>query len=100
MERSPRITIPTYPHHIIQRGNNRAALILAEMLEDNPNVWFECGLAHALNKSVIMLRRADKPPPFDVRHLRVIMYNSTGGDVVEKLQRHIKSVMGGHKRGG
>jgi putative transposase len=25
MARAPRITIPAYPHHIIQRGNNRFA---------------------------------------------------------------------------
>lgn len=30
MGRSPRITIPAYPHHIIQRGNNRAATFFAD----------------------------------------------------------------------
>lgn len=30
MARSPRITIPAYPHHIIQRGNNRAATFFAD----------------------------------------------------------------------
>jgi REP-associated tyrosine transposase len=31
MARSPRITIPAYPHHIIQRGNNRSATSLPMM---------------------------------------------------------------------
>ena len=30
MARAPRITIPTYPHHIIQRGNNRQAIFFGE----------------------------------------------------------------------
>jgi len=30
MARSPRITIPAYPHHIIQRGNNRQATFFAD----------------------------------------------------------------------
>lgn len=30
MARSPRITIPAYPHHLIQRGNNRAATFFAD----------------------------------------------------------------------
>jgi REP-associated tyrosine transposase len=30
MARAPRITIPAYPHHIIQRGNNRQATFFAD----------------------------------------------------------------------
>jgi putative transposase len=30
MARSPRITIPAYPHHIIQRGNNRGATFFTD----------------------------------------------------------------------
>lgn len=30
MARAPRITIPAYPHRIIQRGNNRAATFFAD----------------------------------------------------------------------
>ena len=30
MPRPPRITIPAYPHHIIQRGNNRTATFFAD----------------------------------------------------------------------
>ena len=26
MARQPRLTVPDYPHHIIQRGNNRQAI--------------------------------------------------------------------------
>ena len=30
MARSPRIALPGYPHHVIQRGNNRQAIFLSD----------------------------------------------------------------------
>jgi putative transposase len=39
MARSPRITIPAYPHHIIQRGNNRTATFFAD---DDYRFFLEC----------------------------------------------------------
>jgi len=39
MARSPRITIPDYPHHIIQRGNNRAATFFAD---DDYRFFLDC----------------------------------------------------------
>ena len=39
MARLPRITVPAYPHHIIQRGNNRAATFFAD---DDYRFFLEC----------------------------------------------------------
>ena len=39
MARLPRITIPAYPHHIIQRGNNRAVTFFAD---DDYRFFLEC----------------------------------------------------------
>jgi len=39
MARSPRITIPAYPHHIIQRGNNRSATFFAD---EDYRYFLEC----------------------------------------------------------
>ncbi|MFQ5882099.1 MAG: transposase [Candidatus Methylomirabilales bacterium] len=46
MARSPRITIPALPHHIIQRGNNRQAIFLED---DDYRFYLEC-LRHAKGK--------------------------------------------------
>ncbi|MCJ7798978.1 MAG: transposase, partial [Polaromonas sp.] len=43
MARLPRLTVPGYPHHIIQRGNNRQAIfsfpadykMFLELLDEN-----------------------------------------------------------------
>jgi putative transposase len=39
MARLPRITVPAYPHHIIQRGNNRVATFFAV---DDYHFYLEC----------------------------------------------------------
>jgi putative transposase len=43
MARLPRLTLPGYPHHVVQRGNNRQAIFtktddyqrLLDLLDDN-----------------------------------------------------------------
>jgi len=39
MARSPRIALPGYPHHVIQRGNNRQAIFLSE---EDYTVYLDC----------------------------------------------------------
>ncbi len=39
MARSPRLSLPSYPHHVIQRGNNRQPIFLA--LKDY-EVFLDC----------------------------------------------------------
>jgi len=46
MARLPRIVIPAYPHHVIQRGNNRQAIFFAD---DDFRFFLEC-LAEAKQK--------------------------------------------------
>ena len=65
---------------------NRAAIVVAEVSEDNPNVWYEVGLANAMNKPVIMFRRKDLPAPFDIAHLRILYYTPEAGDARPLLQ--------------
>jgi len=53
MARSPRITIPTLPHHIVQRGNNRQAVFFDD---DDYRLYWEC-LRQAKEKCSCRLRR-------------------------------------------
>jgi putative transposase len=39
MARSPRLSLPSYPHHVIQRGNNRQPIFLAP---NDYEVFLEC----------------------------------------------------------
>ncbi|MCB9461425.1 MAG: hypothetical protein H6670_17360 [Anaerolineaceae bacterium] len=74
----------------------KSQLIIADCTNRNANVFYELGMAHTLNKSVIMLTQNMKDIPFDIRHLRVIEYKYTppGMRVFENsLQNAIKSMM-------
>jgi len=54
-----------------------AGIIIADMTNRNPNVFYELGLAHAIGKSVILITQSIDDVPFDLRHLRCIEYKNT-----------------------
>jgi hypothetical protein len=76
---------------------NRAQLIIAEITEPNSNVWYELGLAHALDKPTIMLSKTpddeykDLPLSFDIRHHRVLRYSPAMGDLADSLESWLKN---------
>ncbi len=75
---------------------NKAALIVADVTDRNPNVFYEVGLAHALPKRLVILTQKKEDVPFDIQHIRWIKYknDSRGRDELsKKLYRTIKSVM-------
>lgn len=57
---------------------NRAKFIIGDLTEKNPNVFYELGLAHTVGKEVILIAQEIEDVPFDLRHLRVILYENTG----------------------
>jgi hypothetical protein len=61
----------------VWEGINRARLIVADLTERNANVFYELGIAHTLGKPVIMLTQDIDHVPFDLRHLRCIVYAYT-----------------------
>lgn len=74
-----------------------SAVIIADITPDNPNVFYEVGYAHALNKPTILLCEKSQRErlPFDVSGFRTIFYdNSIGGkrQVEEKLERFLQNV--------
>lgn len=52
-----------------------ADLVLCEMSERNPNVFYELGLSHAIGRPAILVSRKEEDVPFDLRHVRVIVYD-------------------------
>ena len=52
-----------------------ASLIVADLTDDNPNVYYELGVAHARNKPVIMMTRDIERLPFDLKAYKVIPYS-------------------------
>ena len=81
-----------------------AAICVAEVSEDNPNVWVELGYALALNRpTVILCDKAIRPRlPFDIQHRPVIMYRTdsrSGYDELEKdIARYVSNQLNSEKR--
>ena len=53
----------------------KARLLLADLTDRNANVFYELGLAHAARKPVVFTAPRVEDVPFDLRHLRVIIYD-------------------------
>ena len=66
---------------------NRARIIIADLSGRNANVFYEVGLSHAVGKDVILLTRDMADVPFDLRHLRCIVYedNLAGAKKLESM---------------
>ena len=62
----------------IEDGIRSAAVCLADITTDNPNVWFELGFAFAANRPVVMVCSNERTGkyPFDIQHRAVIPYKT------------------------
>jgi hypothetical protein len=83
----------------IIRGIVESDVIVADITPTNPNVFYELGYAHALQKSTILLaNRQVEKPPFDISGYRVIFYDDTIGgkrDIEDTLKKHLESIRRG-----
>ena len=53
-----------------------ARVVIANISGRNPNVFYELGIAHALDKPVILLAHSKTEVPFDIRSKRIVFYQS------------------------
>lgn len=75
----------------IERAIEGAAICVAEVSEDNPNVWLELGYALALNRPTVILcdKSVRSRLPFDIQHRPVILYRTDSKSGYEELEREI-----------
>lgn len=72
----------------IRRSIEKARLVVADLTDRNPNVFYEVGIAHTLNKDVLLLSQSMQDVPFDLRHLRVLVYEYSPVGC-KKLEQHV-----------
>ena len=81
----------------IWTGINAAKVLVAELTTRNPNVFYELGLAHALNKPVVLISSNEPDVPFDLKHIRVIYYDVSdpfwGQKLIDKVAENIVSAL-------
>ncbi len=78
-------------------GITAAKVLVAELTGRNPNVFYELGLAHALNKPVVLVSSNQGDVPFDLQHIRVIYYDMRdpfwGEKLIAKVSENIVSAL-------
>jgi hypothetical protein len=83
----PSVSVPI---EAIQSGIRRAAVCLADITLDNPNVWFELGYALASDKQMCLVCSEERTSkyPFDVQHRSIIKYRiESKADFVDLQQK-------------
>jgi hypothetical protein len=74
-----------------------ARVLVADLTGKNPNVFYELGLAHALAKPAIIVAESMDDVPFDLRALRVLVYDKNapnwGTALKEKVETSIREVL-------
>lgn len=74
-----------------------SSVVIAEVTERNPNVYYELGMAHALSKPTVLLAQKGTILPFDISQYRCIVYeNSIPGRnrLLTALRNSLNSVLG------
>lgn len=78
----------------IEENIKRAAVCLADITTDNPNVWYELGYAQASGRPLVMVcgderQREGKKFPFDVQHRAIVTYKTEAIQDFEDLKRRL-----------
>jgi nucleoside 2-deoxyribosyltransferase len=73
-----------------------ASVVIAEITPDNPNVFYEVGYSHAINKPTILLCDKKRSKlPFDLSSFRTLFYDNTiaGKTQVEtKFRKYLQNI--------
>jgi nucleoside 2-deoxyribosyltransferase len=75
---------------------SESKIVIAEITEANPNVYYEVGYSHAINKPTILIADKGIKLPFDVSAFRTLFYeNSIGGkNKIEKgLREFLRNIL-------
>ena len=82
----------------IVEGIANADIVIADVTGLNPNVFYELGLCHALNKKVILITQNMSELPFDIRAYRANEYSTDFwkmDEFIEKIAGYIRGAIDG-----
>lgn len=72
---------------------NDYELVIADLTEHNPNVFFEIGYRTKSQKPIIHLKRKDETIPFDISAIRTFEYDLTDLDMVTATKDRLEQVI-------
>ena len=82
----------------IVTGIGKADVIIADVTGLNPNVFYELGLCHALDKKVILITQDISELPFDIRPYRVDEYTTEFWkieQIISKIEKNLEGAKDG-----
>jgi hypothetical protein len=56
----------------------RSSIVVCDFTNQNPNVFYEAGIAHTLGRAVVPISQNEQHVPFDLRHHRYLQYLNNG----------------------
>lgn len=68
---------------------SKADVIVADMTGRNPNVFYEVGYAHAMDKIVLLLTQEHEDIPFDLKHHPHLVYKGRITNLKAELRRRV-----------
>lgn len=77
----------------------KSCIVVVDFTGKNPNVMYETGIAHALQKEVIPITQRLEDVPFDLKHHRVLVYenNVEGRSKLRSgVERRVRTIMERH----
>lgn len=89
VDQDPGVLVPI---DAIEKGIRQATLCLADITNDNPNVWYELGYAFASERPIVMVcseERTGKKYPFDIQHRSIIPYMADSPSDFDTLRERL-----------
>jgi len=79
---------------IVERIIN-SEMVIADISDQNPNVFYEIAIRNAVKKPIIIIRLPDQKPPFDIQDKRAIAVDMSKPDIwrpaMVKLKKQVES---------
>ncbi len=72
---------------------DRADVMIADLTDSNPNVFYELGISHALARQTVVITQSMADVPFDLRSYRTILYK-VDFQGAEDLKRDLAEALG------
>lgn len=76
---------------------DRSRIVICDCTGRNANVFYEAGIAHTLGREVILITQNAQDIPFDLRHLRFVIYLNNGegrASLESALQTRMRTIVG------
>lgn len=72
---------------------NKDELVIADLTDHNPNVFYEIGYRSSMKKPIIHIKQKDETIPFDIAGIRAFSYDLTDLDSVAEVKERLEQTI-------